>query len=214
MGALVGIRDQFHKDRFFDASGSIATGGTPQLVLPEAHCRSSFIIENTSSGPLYLEFGAARATAVLTNGVVTAVNVTNAGFGYSVPPTIRFFGGALGPRGNPQSFPKYNLTGLPDFTSPNSYARAHCVMSGAAGAMTVSSIVIDSPGSGYAYPPFVYLSNSLNDPFGAAAPSATVGLLLLASGGNYTASASVCTTDQISVYGATTGQTFMCKFTL
>lgn len=214
MGTLVGIRGQVSKDRLFDVSGSITTGGTAQLILPEAHTRSSLIIENTSSGNLFLEFGAARAgLAVLSSNTISSVPVANAGFGYSIAPNVVFYGGAFGAAGNPQLQPAYSLQGLPDWTAPSKPAKAHCVMTGAAGSMTVSSIVIDDPGAGYAYPPFVFLFNSHNDPFGAAVPSATVGMELL-PGGSYTPNGSVCTTDQVSVYGATTGQTFLCKFTL
>lgn len=214
MAQLVGMRNQIAKDRLFDASGSIVTGGTAQLVLPEAHIRSSLIIENTSSGNLLLEFGSARANCALSGGAVSSVTVTNTGFGYSMPPNVHFYGGALGPKGNPQQAPTYSLQGLPEYNSPNSPAKAHCVMTGAAGSMTVSSIVIDSPGSGYAFPPFVFLTNNANDPYGCAVPSATIGLLLIASGGSYTANGSVCTTDQVSIFGASTGQTYLCKFTL
>jgi len=214
MAALVGIRGQNFKDRLYDASGTITTGGTAQLLLPVAQVRSSLLILNLSSGNLFLEFGSGRATAALTNGTVSSCSVTNAGFGFSIAPTIKFMGGAFGPMGNPVAAPAYTLTGLPDWTCPNSPASAHCVMTGSAPNMTISSIVIDNPGSGYAYPPYVLISNHHNDPFGCAVPSATVGMELIASGGNYTANGSVCTTDQIGIFGATTGQQFMCKFTL
>lgn len=214
MAALPGIRGQIYKDRLYDASGTIATGGTAQLLLPAAQIRSSIIIENISTGNLFLEFGSGRATASLTSGSVSSCSVTNAGFGFSIVPAIKFLGGAFGPPGNPQIAPAYTLQGLPDWTCPNKPAQAHCVMTGAAGSMTISSIVIDDPGSGYAYPPYVQIMNHHNDPFGCAVPSATVGLQLIANGGSYTANGSICTTDQISIFGATTGQQFLCKYTL
>lgn len=211
MGALINIRGQKFRDRLFDASGTITTGGTPQLILPQGETRSSLIITNTSSANMFFEFGAARATATLSGSGVASCAVTNAGFGYSLPPAVEFYGGAW-TQNTP--IPTYTLQGLPDFPSPSSPAKAHCVMTGAAGSMTVSSIVIDSPGSGYCYPPFVFLVNRSLDPFGCAVPSGTVGILLLANGGSYTANGSVCTTDQISVYCATTSSPFVCKFSL
>lgn len=214
MAALPGIRGQVYTDRLFDASGAIATGGTPQLVLPVARIRSSLIIENISASNLFVEFGGPRATAVLTNGAISAINVTNAGFGYSIAPTVVILGGAMGSAGNPQIAPAYSLSGLPDWVSPNKSAKAHCVMTGSAGSMSISSIVIDNPGSGYAYPPYILIHNHHNDPFGAAIPSATNGMQLIASGGSYTPNGSVCTTDQVSIFGASTGQQFTCKFSV
>ncbi len=214
MAALVGIRGQTFQDRTFDASGTIASGSAAQLILPQAHARSSFFIQNIhATASMFLEFGAARATATLTSNGVSAATVTNVGFGYSLPPNVHFYGGAFGPKGNPQIAPAYSLQGLPEWTNPNSPAKAHCVMTGSAGAMTVSSIVIDSPGSGYAYPPFVLLTNSSNDPFGCAVPSATNGIELL-PGGSYYSNGSICTTDQVSIFCATATAPFTCKFTL
>lgn len=211
MAALIGMRGQKFRDRFFDASGTITTGGTPQLVLPQAEMRSSFILENISSSNMLFEFGAARATAALTGNAVSSCAVTNAGFGYSIAPEVHFYGGAW-LQNTP--IPTYGLRGLPDFQSPSAGASAHCVMTGSAPNMTVSSIVIDNGGSGYLYPPYVFLLNSHLDPFGCAAPSASSGLLLLASGGSYTSNSSVCVTDQISVFCANSAAAYMCKFTL
>lgn len=213
MAALPGIRGQVYKDRFYDASGTITTGGTAQLLLPVSQIRSSLVIVNNSSDNLLLEFGAGRATATLTSGAVSSCSVTNAGFGYSIAPAIKFLGGAFGPPGNPQIAPTYTLQGLPDWTCPNKPATAHCVMTGSAPNMTISSIVIDNPGTGYAYPPYVQIVNYHNDPFGCAVPSATVGLPLF-PGGSYDSNGSICITDQISIYGSTTGQQYLCKYTL
>lgn len=214
MGALTGIRGQVYTDRLFDASGTITTNATAQLVLPVAKIRSSLIIRNNSAVAMYVEFGAARASASLTSGAVSSCAVTNAGFGYSLPPSVTFLGGALGSPGNPQIAPSYTLAGLPDWTAPSHPAQAHCVMTGAVGSQTVNSIVIDDPGSGYAYPPYVLLINHPNDPYGCAVPSATSGLLLAASGGSYVADSSICTTDQISIVCATSTSAFTCKFSI
>lgn len=214
MAALVGFRGQISHDRSYDASGTITTGGTAQLILPEARTRSSLILINISSVNMFFEIGGARATASLTNGTVTSCAITNSGFGYSRAPSVVFYGGALGAPGSPNITVTGALNSLPEYTSPSSPAKAHCVMTGSAPNMSVSSIVIDSAGSGYAFPPYVYLANSALDPFGAATPSATNGILLLANGGSYTPNGSVCITDQISVFCATTSSAYCCKFTL
>lgn len=211
MAALAGIRGQTFSDRLFDAGGTISSGGTAQLLLPVAITRSSLIIENISDTAMFLEFGSARATSSLTSGTVSSCSVTNAGIGFSRPPIVTFLGGLLS---NRQSSPTYSLQGLPDWPSPQNPAQAHCVMTGAVGSQTVASIAIDNPGSGYAYPPYVLLTNDPLDPFGSAVPSATVGMELIAGGGSYTPNGSVCTTDQISIYCATTGKAFVCKYSL
>lgn len=212
MAALTGVRGQYFRDRLYDASGTITNGGTPQLVLPMSHSRSSLIIENISDTNMIFEFGSARATATLTSGTVTSCAVTNSGFGFSVAPNVIFYGGAYSNIN--QITPTYSVAGLPEFPSPSSTAKARCVMTGSAPNMSVSSIVIDNPGSRYAYPPYVFLSNNRDDFYGCATPSATSGILLLASGGSYTANGTVCITDQVSVFCSSTGKAFTCKFTL
>ncbi len=210
MAALVGIRGQQYADRLFDASGTIATGGTAQLLLPVAKTRTSLIIENISDTNMLVDFGSARATATLTTGSVSSCSVTNVGFGFSRPPKITFLSGSWDNPNN--TIPTYALQGLPDWSPPSNVASAHCVMSGSAPNQTIGSIVIDNPGSGYLYPPYVLIENDPLDPFGCAAPSATVGILLLASGGSYTANGSVCTTSQISIFCATSTKAFTCKY--
>jgi hypothetical protein len=79
--------------------------------------------------------------------------------------------------------------------------------------MTISSIVVDSGGSGYAYPPFVLLKNRDLDPWGCSIPSATNGILLAASGGSYTSNGTVATTDQMALFSTATGA-YTVKFTL
>lgn len=197
----------------FDASTSIVSASVSQLVLLKSSQRSTLFLQNLSSNAMYVEFGPARATCAISSGAVNAVSVANAGFGYSLPPKVIFFGGAY--LNTNQITPTYSIAGLPDFASPGNTAQAHCVMGGSAPNQTVSSIVIDNPGSGYAYPPFVYLLNDPNDPYGAAAPSTTSGVLLPANGATpYKADASFCTTDQVSVYSSTSGGALVCKYSL
>ena len=197
---LVGSGGQQRHDYTFDASGTITTGGTAQLVLPQRQSCSYLLLQNVSSGTLFFGFGSARATATITSGVVTSCAVTNGGFNFSKPPIIRFLGG-----GGNTPFLGGNLPGYP---SPASIASAHCVMTGSAPNMSVSSIVVDNGGAGYLIAPYVQIINSDLDPYGAFLPSATAGVELLANGSSLTFNGTVCTTDPISVYGATTGQAF------
>lgn len=211
MSALQGLRGQDYRDRMFDASGTIASGGTAQLILPEAKMRSSLMIENSSDTDMVIEIGAGRASCTISSGVINAVSVTNAGFGYSLAPTVKFIGGAY--PGSITTSLSLSLPADPSWPSPQHVAKAHCVMTGSAPNMTISSIVIDDGGALYQYPPYVQLTNSLLDPWGGAVPSATVGILLKANGGSYTSNGSICTTDQISVFCATTSKAYMCKYT-
>lgn len=211
MGKLIGSTGQYTGSEFlYDASGAIASGGTPQLILPKAISRSSLIIENISDTNMYFEFGAGRANASLTSGVVSSCSIANAGFGYSLPPKITFLGG----QNLQQSMPAYTFPGSADYISPSHPAQAHCVMSGSAPNMTIGSIVIDDPGANYAHPPYVFIQNDPRDPWGCAAPSTTQGILLLAGGGSYTPNGTICTTDQVAVYCATTGKAFTCKYSV
>jgi hypothetical protein len=123
---------------------------------------------------------------------------------------VKFYGGA---NWNRNQAPIYTLSGLPEYPAPSHPATAHCVMTGSAPNMTISSISIDDPGAGYAYPPFVLLHNDELDPYGCSIPSTTNGILLAANGGSYTSNGTVCTTDQMALYCATTSAAFTCKFT-
>lgn len=206
---LVGSGGQQRRDFMFDASGTITTGGTAQLILPERKSTSFLQIQNLSTGSLLVEFGSARATCTITNGVVTAVTVTNGGFGFTKAPFIVFYGG-----GNQDAFsPRIANTafigvGLVDYPSPGHPAVAQCNIAGGA----VTSVTILDGGSGYVVAPQVFIANNQNDPVGAALPSATVGVLLGASGGSIFFNGTTCTTDQISVFGATAGQAYSCKW--
>lgn len=214
MAALVGLRGQFYKDPLFDASGTIANVSVAQLIVPLANSRTSLYLQNNSTSPMYFEFGPARASATLTNGAVSAVNVTNAGFGYSLPPTVTFLSGSWGSSGSPIATPTYSTVGLPDYASPSNVAQAHCVMSGSAPNMSVGSIVIDNPGAAYAYPPKVILTNNPLDPYGCAAPSTNAGITLAAGSPPLIFNGSLCPTDQISVFCSAANVNFACKYTL
>ncbi len=211
MGALPQIRDQVVNIELYDASGTITSGGTAQLIMPVSNRRSSFLLQNISDTNMFIEFGPARAAATLSSGTVASVAVTNAGFNYTMAPKVVFFGG--GNTGNNYNNPNFLSAGLPDYPAPSNIASAHCVMTGSAGNLSISSIVVDNPGSGYIKPPYVYLLNDPQDPFGCALPSATSGFELLANGGSLSYNGSVCPTSQFAVYCATTSKAFTAKFT-
>ena len=202
---LVGIANQQVRHYMYDDSGTIATGGTAQLVLGQSQARSFLKIQNLSNGPLWFEFGSARATCTIASGAVNAVTVTNAGFNFTKPPVVRFWGGGGGNT-------SYLGLGQPNAPAPSIPAQAHCVMTGAAPNLSVSSIMIDNPGSKYLCAPKVFLFNSDLDPNGVAVPSAGVGLMLPPQSPPFILNGTCCTTDPISVFGATTGQGFLCKW--
>ena len=189
----------------FWKNGSIATGGTPQLILParkvqpqsNASTRSYFVFQNTSAANLYLDFGPARATATVALGVVTTVSVTNAGFGYTYPPLVVFEGGCA-----PVGFLAGGMNFEPPAVFGGTDAVAHATLTGP----TISSITVDYGGRGYTGTPDIYLMNDPRDPFGAAVPSTTSMELL--PGGSFTMESSAVLTDAVAVYGATTAQTF------
>lgn len=211
MSALVGVSGQQKRIHFYDASGTITSGGTAQLIVPEALARSSWVFVNNSDTTMYLEIGMARATATISGGKVTSVAVTNAGFGFSIAPTVKFLGGGF--TGGNAYNPTYLSAGLPDYLAPASPATAHCVMTGSAPNMSISSIVIDNGGSGYNSAPYVEIHNSLNDPYGCAVPSATSGIGILANG-SYTNNGVVVTTDPIAVFCASSSKGFTFKYTI
>ena len=161
---------------------------------------------------MFIEIGGARASASLTSGAVSSVSVTNAGFNYTLPPLVIFLGG--GYQNPTQITPIYSLTGLPDWSAPSHPAKATCVMTGSPGALSIASISIDDPGAGYAYQPYVFLMNNPNDPFGCAVPSTGVGIELISAGGSYTSNGTICTTDQVGIYCASSGKAYTCKFSV
>lgn len=201
---LVGSRGQAVRDFTYDASGTITTGGTAQLILPEHAYRTHLFIQNLSSAVMLVEFGGARATATLSSNKVSSFSVTNAGFGYTIAPTVVFYGG-----GDLNKNPTYLCPGLPGNIMPGYSPKAHAVLSG----NTVGSIVLDDPGAAaYVKAPYVFLKSSDQDPYGAASPTATSGILLTANGGSLFYNGTAVPTDAISVYGGTTGQAFTCKY--
>jgi hypothetical protein len=190
-------------------TGTITAGGTAQKLLSShvnfrgntagpPSSRSYLLFENTSSASLYLGFGPARATATLTGDAVSSVTVTNSGFNYTYPPTVIFYGGG-GPSGS--------ISGGWGFPTPVAFGGIVAVATATLTSGSVSGVTVVTGGSKYVSAPDVYLAHDSRDPWGLMTPSATAGFQIL-PGGQYVAEASVVPTDGVSVWGATTGQTF------
>lgn len=208
---IPGIGEQSNLIPRFRADGIIAAGGTPQLVLPRAAPRSSWVIQNkaTSTGVLTIEYGCARATATISGGVVTGCTVTNAGFGFAYAPLIEFLGGSNLGNG------RFLGCGYPGQNAPSRIARAHCVMAAdglGTGGLKVNSIVIDDPGASYAAAPYVQLLNDGNDPLGCARPAAASGFDLYPGQSWYEAH-SVVATESVAVFSPTTNDAYYAAYT-
>lgn len=222
---LPGARGQQTRDFLYNASGTITTGGTPQLVLPEGKSRSLLVLENLSSGNLWFEFGSAQATCTISGGAVNAVSIVNGGFNFTQAPFVTFLGGfyAQATSGNVTTGVGVGFPGFPSpmagqGTSSNLFriAQGAAVLAAASVGSKVASVTINDGGAGYQTAPYVFFQNSLLDPLGVADPSLNsgVGILLLANGGSQTWESTACPTDAVAVYGATTGQRFTAKFML
>lgn len=199
---LVGSRAQQQVDDYFDYSGTIATGGTPQLLMPQRKSCSHLVIANLSAEALNIQFGVLPATAGLTNGAVTSVTVNDAGFGFLVPPEVMFLGG-----GNAGDVATQGAT-MPDWPAPFRPAKGRAILTAGA----ISSIEIDDPGSGYLAVPYVAVRASRRDPNGVGIPSATRGIQLPANTGIFVLNGTSCPTVAISVYGGTAGQAYTAKW--
>jgi hypothetical protein len=202
---LVGSSSQIALHSLYDASGTIAAGGTAQLVLAQSMMRSHLVLGNNSNDPLWFEFGSARATCSLTGGSVSSFSITNGGFGFTRPPNVILLGGGAPPG---QTTGPYLGLNQPNGFAPSHVAKAHAVLVGGA----VSSFVIDNPGANYQIAPYVFMYNDSLDPYGCAVPSTNVGVLIPSGAPPLIYNGTVCPTDPIAVYGATTGDAFLCKW--
>jgi hypothetical protein len=213
---LPGTGNQSRNDYLYVADAPIVAGGTAQLVLGKSISRSYLYLQNLDSGPMYIEFGSARATCTISGGAVNSVTITNAGRGYSSPPIVRFLGGGVGP---PLPAQGLGPAGLPflggnqvNYPAPSHFATAHAVMTGSAPNQTVASIAIDDGGAGYLRAPFVFLDNSPLDPYGSAAPSSGSGMLLVPQGEPLVFNGTCCPTDAIAVWSSTTNAVLTCRW--
>ena len=205
---LIGARGQQVLDDYYDYDGTIATGGSAQLALPRRKSCSHLIVINNSTGLLMIQFGVRRAVATLTNGGVTGVSVPDAGFGFVYTPVVYFGGGGIA------DDPTQGVgVTMPDWPSPFNPASGRAVMSTSAlGGLQISSISIDSGGTNYTAPPYVFIRADRRDATGVGIPSATAGFPIQANGGSYYVNGTSCPTSAISIWGATTGQSYAVKW--
>lgn len=192
-----GIRGQTHLDDILDFSGTIAVGGTPQLVLPQQPRRLTLFIASLAAvNTITIGIGPPACTATLTGTTITAITLNNAGIGYAVRPNVRILGGLIDG--------DYQL-------NPARIAQAHAVMAGVAPNQTISSIVIDDPGSGYLVKPLIYLENPLPTLGGGATiPSATAGIPLLAGSSLSFSGSFVVPTSAVALFSSGT-DAYVCK---
>lgn len=206
---LTGAAGQAVQHFKFDASGTIVSATLPQLILPRRNGTSMLVVQNLhATATMFLEFGSARAVATITNGVVTSVSVTNAGFGFSKPPALSFRGGGA------SNFAGFLGATEPGSPPPSNVARGRCVMTGSAPNMSVASITVDYGGSGYLIAPYVQIENNRFDPNGCADPSVNggSGVMLNPVGGSYYINGTSCPTDSMALFCATLGAPFTVKW--
>ena len=210
MTTMQGMRNQQVRDLTLDASGTITTGGTAQLVLPERLSTTMLLIQNVSAtATMFFSFGSAVLSATLTGTKVTSVSVVNAGFNFTYAPTVEFQGG-----GNPTNT-AMTAAGLWGYDSPTHPARATCVMTSASPlpGLKIASVTVDDGGSGYRTAPYCWVKNSQLDPFGVATPTANgAGTYALLPYGSLAINDFANPTDPIAVYCATTTAHFSVKW--
>ena len=165
------------------------------------------MIANNSTGVLMLQFGIRGGVATVSGGVVTAVSVADAGFGFNCAPLVELLGG-----GNANDPATYGAT-MAGWPAPSDAATAVAVMSASSiSGLQVASITVTHGGASYLTAPYVFLRPSRRDPTGVGLPSASVGVPLLPNGGSYYINGTACPTDAIAIFGGTTGQAFTCKW--
>jgi len=198
------------RDLTFDASGTVATGGTAQLVLPERKSTTMLLICNPSStATLYFTFGSALLSCTISGGGVNSVSVVNAGFNFTNAPFVEFLGG-----GHPFNTAVV-ATGLVGYDAPTHPAKATAVMTSATPlpGFKIASVTIDDPGTGYTAAPYVRVTNRTFDPFGVATPVANAaGTIPISPFGSLSINDVTNPTDQIAVISATTSAPFTVKW--
>jgi hypothetical protein len=212
---LLGAANQQRRDILYDASSTIASGGTAQLVLAESKSRSFLLLQNLSDTIMFVQIGAALAHANLTSGVVTSVTIDNGGQGFTYPPDVQFLGG--GPiklDGRNVNTTVVSAT-QPGYDAPSNVATGVAVLAGFGG--VVNSVTITNGGSGYITPPYVLITNPLRDPAGCLTPSATSGIALAignagAAGSQLIFNGTNCPTGPVSIFCSATGKAFTVKW--
>ena len=211
MSTMPNIRNQTTmRDLTFDASGTVTTGGTAQLVIPERKSTTMFLLQNVSAtATLFFTFGSALLAATLTGTGVSSVAVVNAGFNFTLPPQIIPLGG-----GRPFNTAQI-AAGQPDYDAPTHPARFTAVMTSATPlpGLKIASVTIDDPGTGYYAAPYMRVTNQTTDPFGVATPVANAsGTLALLPYGSLSINDFANPTDQMAVISATTAAPWTLKW--
>ena len=186
-----GIRSQLQLDDRIVITGTIASGGTAQLVLKQQPRRMTLEISNNhASALLTAAIGPAIGHATISNGAVTGITVDNGGLGYTLAPQIVLLGGLIdGDYANAPSHP----------------ATAHTTLSSG----VVQTPTIDDGGAGYVVAPLVYFMNPLPALGGGAyTPSATVGIPIAAGTTYQMANGLLVPGSAIALFGGTTGQAY------
>jgi hypothetical protein len=164
-----GIRDQSHLDDVVHFDGTVTTGGTAQLLLPQQPGRTFLAITNLAAADtLFVGFGPARATPSLSGGSIASIAVTQGGVGYTVPPQVVIMGGIVA--GDYVTTPGSSKSNITSQSYLGTLATAVATLSSGA----VNAINVSNPGSGYLVAPLIYLQNpwpALGG--GAYAPTAT-----------------------------------------
>ena len=209
---------QMERHPYYRADGTITTGGTAQLILGQSIARSSLFIQNLSNYAMYVEIGVGAGYATLTNGAVTSVTVTNVGFNFTKPPLVRFLGGGYPVTGVNKTHNHYNTAyvGLaqPNAAAPQNIATGVATLtSSSVSGSQINGVTITNGGANYAVAPYVMFMCSDLDPMGVALPSPTSGAYLSPGGGSVTYNGTVCPTDPVAIYCATTGAAFICRYT-
>lgn len=198
-------RSPVDNDDLLDFSGTITTGGTAQLLIPQQNGRCVFYFENISSANLTLYIGPPPVTVALTNGVVSSVTVADNGLNWKVAPLVVLEGGIY--TGNRNDRP-----GSPNTVSGNNYAgKTATVTANALNSGALNGFTINDGGSGYLVAPTARLVNPWpQGGGGSGTPSATAGFLVVANG-SLSFEHTFCPTSCITIFGGTTGQAFTCK---
>lgn len=203
-----GISNQARYDYLYDASRLIASANAPALLLPRGMSRTYLFIQNLSNtATIFLEFDGPRATANLTNGVVTSLTPTNVGFNFTKPPVIRFEGGGNDLGGGKNVNRGYLGLGLPGGSSPSARAKATAKITGGA----LSGFDISTGGANYAVAPYVLIENDDLDPYGCALPTVGQGYQLNA-GEKLEWNGSVCPTGPVAVITQDVNTFVTCKW--
>lgn len=191
---------------FYDFSGTIATGGTAQLLLPQRKSCTHLIIANLSNGTMFLQFGLRRSTAAISSGAVSTITLVDAGFGFQVAPAIELLGGGVA--GDPAT----KGATMPGWPAPFRPAQATPIMQASAiSGLEIASITVNDGGAGYLVAPYVFVRADRTDPTGVGLPTSGAGVPIL-PGEKLIWNGTACPTSAISILGPDTSAAYTVKW--